>query len=112
MKYLRLSILIASCMITGTATADKYTDEMNRYIVDECARASVIYQDFDRTMDIDEAVKLLKSMTEITEIIYSTVYEFIPQSDFAATDLKTRKKIYGFALYNCIKGATGAFELE
>ena len=47
MKYLRLSILIISCMIVGTATADEYADEMERYIVTPCARISVIYQDLD-----------------------------------------------------------------
>ena len=112
MKYSHPLILIALCVIFSTAKADQYTDEMDRYIVDECARASVIYLDFDQAMDIDNAVTLLKSMTEISETIYGTVYEYIPQSDMAVTDLKTRKKIYGFALYNCIKGATGAYELE
>ena len=112
MKYLRLSILIVFSMIASTATADEYTDEMDRYIVDPCARASAIYQDLDYMMDIDEAVTLIKSMTKTSEIIYKTVYEFIRKSDMSVTDLKTRKKIYGFALYNCIKGATGAYELE
>ena len=112
MKYLHPSILIALCLIASTAKANKYTDEMDRYIVDECARASVIYLDYDLTIDIDEAVSVVKSMTEISKTIYETVYEYIPKSDMAVTDLKTRKKIYGFALYNCIKGATGAYELE
>ena len=112
MKYLRLSILIVSCMIISTASADEYTDEMDRYIVTPCAHASAIYQDLDYMMDITKVVTLLISMTGMSDTLYETVYEFIPKSDMAITDLKTRKKIYGFALYNCIKGATGAYELE
>ena len=112
MKFLRLSILIVSCMIFSTVVADEYTEEMERYIVTPCAHASAIYQDLDYMMDITKAVTLLKSMTGMSETIYEMVYEFIPKSDMAVTDLKTRKKIYGFALYNCIKGATGAYELE
>ena len=112
MKYLHPLILIVSFLFISTASADQYTDEMDHYIVDQCARMSVIYQDIDKTMDVDEAVTLLTSMTQISATIYDTVYKFIPKSDMPVTDLKTRKKIYGYALYNCIKGATDAFDLD
>ena len=94
-------------MIVGTATADEYADEMERYIVTPCARISVIYQDLDQMMEINKAVALLKSMTGMPEILVEAVYTFMPRLEMKESDLKTRKKIYGFALHNCIKGAIG-----
>ena len=50
MKYLHLSIVIIFCMITHTASADEYTKEIDRYIVDPCLRMGAIYQDTDKVM--------------------------------------------------------------
>ena len=107
MNYLHLSLVIILYMITHTASADEYTDEMDRYIVNPCTRISAIYQDLDYMMDIDEAVTRLKSVTGISETITNLVYTLIPKSEIAISDLKDRKIIYGFALHNCAKGALG-----
>ena len=103
MKFLHLSILIASCVICSTATGQDSKSEIDRYVFDPCMRVSVIYQEIDEVMDIESAMNFMKTMTtDAIESLYRTSIQVV-----TGKDIKIRKQAYSFGLQKCIEGGIG-----